>query len=164
MEIDSPAIRDGAAIWRIARDSRTLDLNPSYSYLLWCRDSAATSVVARGADGEVIGFVTGYIRPDRPRVLAVRQVAVDQAQRGRGIAATLLDGLTTKAGAAGGLDAVETTITPDNHASIRLFTSFAQRHGAAVDRTVLFSSELFPEAGHLPEFLHRIGPPAPPPP
>ncbi|CAO0837892.1 L-2,4-diaminobutyric acid acetyltransferase OS=Streptomyces microflavus OX=1919 GN=ectA_1 PE=3 SV=1 [Streptomyces microflavus] len=61
-------MEDGAAIWRIARDSEVLDLNSSYSYLLWCRDFAATSAVARGEDGEPIAFVTGYIRPEpRPR-------------------------------------------------------------------------------------------------
>ncbi|MFG2873460.1 diaminobutyrate acetyltransferase [Streptomyces sp. NPDC048337] len=157
-QIDSPAIRDGAAIWRIARDSKTLDLNSSYSYLLWCRDFAATSAVARGADGELVGFVTGYVRPDRPRVLVVWQIAVVQEQRGQGIAAALLDALTARVAAAGGLDAVETTITPDNDASMRLFASFAQRHGAGIDRTVLFDSEHFPEGGHLPEVLFRIGP------
>jgi L-2,4-diaminobutyric acid acetyltransferase len=156
--IDSPGIRDGAAIWRIARDSRTLDLNSPYSYLLWCRDFAATSVVARGVDGEPVGFVTGYVRPDHPRVLVVWQVAVDREHRGQGMAAALLDALAARVAAGGGLDGVETTITPDNEASIRLFTSFAERHGAGVDRTVLFGGELFPEGGHLPEVLFRIGP------
>ncbi|MGY5138554.1 diaminobutyrate acetyltransferase, partial [Streptomyces nigrescens] len=41
-KLDTPRVEDGAAIWRIARDSKTLDLNSSYSYLLWCRDFAAT--------------------------------------------------------------------------------------------------------------------------
>ncbi len=60
-------MEDGAAIWRIARDSKVLDLNSSYSYLLWCRDFAATSAVARGENGEPIAFVTGYLRPTAPR-------------------------------------------------------------------------------------------------
>src|SRR5437879_5926964 len=50
--LDTPTVEDGAAIWRIARDSQTLDLNSSYSYLLWCRDFARTSVVARDDRGE----------------------------------------------------------------------------------------------------------------
>lgn len=66
LKLDTPRVDDGAAIWRIARDSEVLDLNSSYSYLLWCRDFAATSVVARGADGEPVGFVTGYLRPEAP--------------------------------------------------------------------------------------------------
>src|SRR4051812_21947835 len=83
LEIATPRVEDGAAIWRIARDSEVLDLNSSYSYLLWCRDFAATSVVARGSDGEPVAFVTGYVRPDRPEALVVWQVAVDHAHRGR---------------------------------------------------------------------------------
>ncbi|WP_432007473.1 diaminobutyrate acetyltransferase [Streptomyces parvus] len=158
LSIDAPRVEDGAAIWRIARDSQVLDLNSSYSYLLWCRDFAATSVVARGESGEPIAFVTGYIRPDRPQTLVVWQVAVDAAHRGKGLAATLLDALTVRVAADQGLSSVETTITPDNTASERLFTSYAQRHDVALEREVLFDGDLFPEGTHLPEVLYRIGP------
>ncbi|MEV6837491.1 diaminobutyrate acetyltransferase [Streptomyces sp. NPDC051133] len=156
--IDRPAVTDGAALWRLAKDSKTLDLNSSYSYLLWCRDFAGTSAVARGADGEPVGFVTGYVRPDRPGTLLVWQVAVDSAHRGHGIAAALLDGLTARLAAERGITDVETTITPGNTASERLFTSFAARHGAQVGREVLFSADLFPDGPHDPEVLYRIGP------
>ncbi|MCM2577542.1 diaminobutyrate acetyltransferase [Streptomyces meridianus] len=156
LKLDAPRLEDGSALWRIARDSRVLDLNSSYSYLLWCRDFAATSVVARDADGDPVGFITGYLRPDQPQTLFVWQVAVDEAQRGRGLAGALLDGLAARVCAAHGVRALETTITDDNAASIRLFTSFAQRHHASVNRDVLFDS--FPDEGHDPEVLYRIGP------
>ncbi|MFJ3310233.1 diaminobutyrate acetyltransferase [Streptomyces sp. NPDC086549] len=161
--IDRPEVTDGAALWRLAKDSGTLDLNSSYSYLLWCRDFAGTSAVARGAGGGPVGFVTGYIRPERPRTLLVWQVAVDAAHRGRGIAAALLDGLTARLGAERGITRVETTITPDNTASERLFTSYAARHGASVTREVLFDAGLFPDGPHEPEVLYRIGPLTPHP-
>ncbi|MGW0205652.1 diaminobutyrate acetyltransferase [Streptomyces sp. NPDC003233] len=156
--IDQPAVTDGAALWRLAKDSKTLDLNSSYSYLLWCRDFAGTSAVARGADGEPVGFVTGYVRPEHPRTLLVWQVAVDSGHRGLGIAAALLDGLTARLVAERGVTDVETTITPGNTASERLFTSFAARHGARLERAVLFPAELFPDGPHDPEVLYRIGP------
>ncbi|MEU9983989.1 diaminobutyrate acetyltransferase [Streptomyces sp. NPDC050856] len=155
--IDTPRVEDGAAIWRIARDSEVLDLNSSYSYLLWCRDFAATSLVARGADGEPIAFVTGYVRPQRPETLVVWQVAVDRAHRGRGLAGVLLDALTARVRGQG-VHTVETTVTPDNTASDRLFTSYAERRGAALEREVLFDGDLFPEGTHQPEVLYRIGP------
>ncbi|WP_069771181.1 MULTISPECIES: diaminobutyrate acetyltransferase [unclassified Streptomyces] len=158
LRIDRPSVADGASLWRIAKESRTLDLNSSYSYLLWCRDFAATSAVARAEDGEPVGFVTGYVRPEDPRTLLVWQVAVDSAYRGRGLAAALLDGLTARLAAERPLTAVETTITPGNTASERLFTSYAERHGAAVTREVLFDTGLFPDGPHDPEVLYRIGP------
>ncbi|MFJ2772942.1 diaminobutyrate acetyltransferase [Streptomyces sp. NPDC087300] len=158
LRLESPAVADGAAIWRIARDSKVLDLNSSYSYLLWCRDFAATSVVARDDHGEVAGFITGYIRPEHPETLLVWQVAVDHDQRGRGLAGALLDGLTRKVAAGHPLRTVETTIAPSNTASERLFLSYARRHGTSVAREVLFDAGIFPDEGHEPEVLYRIGP------
>ncbi|MEU0525809.1 diaminobutyrate acetyltransferase [Streptomyces niveus] len=176
--IDAPRVEDGAAIWRIARDSEVLDLNSSYSYLLWCRDFAATSVVARdtrsvassdtgtdtgsgpgsGPDGAPIAFVTGYIRPERPEALVVWQVAVDRAHRGKGLAGTLLDALTRRVTEEQGITSVETTVTPDNIASDRMFHAYSERHGATLEREVLFDGGLFPDEGHQPEVLYRIGP------
>lgn len=148
---DSPGIADGADIWRIARDCGTLDLNSSYAYLLWCRDYSATSRVAR-IDGRPVGFVIGYPRPSAPGVLLVWQIAVDADQRGRGLAAALLDSVVEQ-----GFRQVETTITADNRASTALFTSFAKRWGAEIRRQPLFTTELFPDQ-HEPEDLYRIGP------
>lgn len=144
-------------MWRIARESGSLDLNSSYSYLLWCRDFSDTSMVARGSSGAPVGFVTGYVRPSQPETLVVWQVAVDRDFRGRGLAGALLDGLATHACAERGIRGLETTITPDNAASDKLFRSFARRRGAAVDREVLFHGEHFPD-GHEPELLYRIAP------
>ncbi|MEU8590617.1 diaminobutyrate acetyltransferase [Streptomyces sp. NPDC048664] len=159
LRIDRPDVADGAALWRIAKDSRTLDLNSSYSYLLWCRDFADTTVVVRDdSDGRPVGFVTAYLRPDRPRTLLVWQVAVDSAYRGQGLAARLLDGLTERVVRQHGVNGIETTITPGNTASERLFLSYARRHGATVDREVLFETGQFPDGPHDPEVLYRIGP------
>ncbi|MFJ2610152.1 MULTISPECIES: diaminobutyrate acetyltransferase [unclassified Streptomyces] len=161
LQIDRPSLADGAALWRIAKDSKALDLNSSYSYLLWCRDFAATSAVARAEDGEPVGFITGYVRPDRPHTLLVWQVAVDESHRGRGLAGALLDGLAARTVAELGITTVETTITPGNTASERLFESFAERNDARLEREVLFGTGLFPDEPHEPEVLHRIGPLAP---
>ncbi len=158
LNIGTPRVEDGAAIWRIARDSKALDLNSSYSYLLWCRDFAATSLVARDAAGEPLAFVTGYLRPERPGTLVIWQIAVDGEHRGQGLARALLDTLTVRTAGPHGVRAVETTVTPDNTASDRLFTSYAERHGAPLERKVLFNGGLFPDGAHQPEILYRIGP------
>lgn len=153
MELSEPRAADGAAMWRLARDSAVLDLNSSYAYLLWARDFAATSVVARVGD-DTAGFVSGYRRPDEPTTLMVWQVAVDEAHRGRGLARRMLDELTRRCA---DVDHVETTITADNEASIALFGSYAAAHDAPLERTPLFRAEDFPD-GHDEELLFRIGP------
>lgn len=155
VSIASPQLSDGAALWRIARDSGSLDLNSSYAYLLWCRDFADTSVVARHQD-TAVGFVTGYLRPTSPRTVLVWQVAVDAAYRGRGLAAQMLDGLLDRL-LPTGVRYLETTVTQDNTASNRLFTSLAARRSADIDRSELFGVDDFPD-GHDAEFRYRIGP------
>lgn len=152
MTIRRPTLDDGAAMWRMARDSKVLDVNASYAYLLWCRDFAGTSVLAT-VDDRPAGFVTGYARPDRPDVLMVWQVAVDAEHRGRGLAGRMLHELADRVRPA----ALETTITADNEASIALFTGFARDHDAEVAREPLFDAALFPD-GHDGELLFRIGP------
>lgn len=153
VEFDIPVVPDGCEMWRLAVASGVLDANSRYAYLLWCRDFAATSVVARSS-GAVVGFVTGYRRPDEPGTLVVWQVAVDAAVRGRGVAAGMLDVLFAWVP---DIDHLETTITPDNVGSDALFMGFARRCGAAVEQHELFSRELL-GGTHEPEILYRIGP------
>ncbi|RZQ61744.1 diaminobutyrate acetyltransferase [Amycolatopsis suaedae] len=159
--IESPTKADGAALWRIARDSRKLDLNSAYAYLLWCHDFADTSVVAR-VDGEAVGFVIGYRKPSAPQTLLVWQVAVDASQRGKGLAGELLDALFDRV-TRQGVRYLDTTITPDNEASIRLFSSFAKRWDTDLEHSELFSAADFPDddGEHQPEDLYRIGPLSP---
>ncbi|NLE82836.1 MAG: diaminobutyrate acetyltransferase [Rhodococcus sp.] len=150
----SPQIADGVRLWEIARNTEVLDLNSSYAYLLWCRDFSRTSVVSVVAD-EVVGFVTGFIRPAAPHTVMVWQVAVDADQRGKGLAgrmlSELLDRLTPD-----GVTHLETTISPDNEASIALFTALARRRNTTITRQDLFLPENFPD-GHEAEDLYTIG-------
>lgn len=139
-------------MWRLARDSRSLDLNSSYSYLLWCRDFAGTSAVVR-VEGDVIGFLTGYLRPTQPDTLVVWQITVSEAHRGRGFATALLDTVLRRTGARH----LEATVTSDNDSSIAMFRALAARWGAGLTGNQLFSGDQFPD-DHAAEFLFRIGP------
>lgn len=156
--IECPTKADGAALWRIARDSKKLDLNSPYAYLLWCRDFSDTSVVAR-MDGQAVGFVIAYRRPEAPDTALVWQVAVDASERGRGLGRALLDELFTRL-VGRGVRYLESTITPDNKASVKLFTSFAQRWSAELESSTLFARSDFPDDNdlHEQEDLFRIGP------
>ncbi|MFI5783620.1 diaminobutyrate acetyltransferase [Nocardia sp. NPDC051570] len=132
-----------------------LDANSSYAYLLWCRDFRATSVVVE-IGGDIAGFTTGYLRPQAPDVLFIWQVAVDHAYRGRGLGVAMLDHLVNNL-AAQGISTLETTVSPDNEASLAMFASLARRREAQLTRQVLFEPQDFPD-GHESEDLYRIGP------
>ncbi|HET9874515.1 MAG TPA: diaminobutyrate acetyltransferase [Mycobacterium sp.] len=153
--IRTPTVADGPALWQMAKDSVALDVNSHYAYLLWCRDFAATSVIAE-VDRCPAGFITGYRRPEQPATLMVWQVAVDATHRGAGIAGRMLDHLAAQL-LPDGVTHLETSITPDNEASQRLFIAFARRWDASLQRSELFGAGLFPDA-HLGEELFRIGP------
>lgn len=149
-----PNVNNGADMWRVARDSQKLDLNSSYAYLLWAEDFAETSAVAT-VDGQVVGFVIGYLRPQRPDTLLIWQIAVDGSQRGKGLAGKLLDHLLERLGES--VRYLDTTVTPDNAASIALFESLAKRWSATIENARLFEAEQFPDE-HEAEDLYRIGP------
>lgn len=156
IQIESPVVDDGVELWRLARESQVLDVNSRYAYLLWCRDFADTTVIARrGEDDPALGFITGYRRPEVPDTLFVWQVAVDERARGEGLAGRMLDTLVEQQD--GDVHHLETTITPDNESSIALFTKFAKRWRAGIDRKELFDEELLGD-DHLPEMRFRIGP------
>jgi diaminobutyrate acetyltransferase len=163
ISIAEPALVDGPHLWRLARDSRVLDLNSSYAYLLWCRDFAGTSVVAK-IDGNVVGFVTGYLRPVAPDRVMVWQVAVDARQRGRNLASRMLHTLVDRLWPRG-VRWLQATVSPSNEASIRLFSALARDCGTGIERYALFAPEDFPADGpdgHEAEDLYVIGPFPPP--
>lgn len=150
-----PARSDATRLWEIAADSAVLDVNSSYSYVLWCHDFAATSIVAE-VDGRPIGFVTGYRRPSEPSTLMVWQVAVDDSHRGHGIAATMLHQLLDHVESSW-MTALHTTISPDNVGSQRLFASVARDRGLRLTRRELFGASDFPDS-HEREDLYLLEP------
>jgi L-2,4-diaminobutyric acid acetyltransferase len=152
LDIREPTVRDGAHVAQLAARAGSLDVNTPYAYVLWCRDFAGTSIVARSGP-ETVGFITGYCRPVEPSVLFVWQVAVDPVHRGRRVAGAMLDALVDRVGPTH----VEATVTDDNRPSLRLFTAFAERRGAPLLRSPLFGTDLFPDS-HDAEDLLRIGP------
>ncbi|MCA1672374.1 MAG: diaminobutyrate acetyltransferase [Actinobacteria bacterium] len=157
--IAEPESTDGPQLWRLARDSGVLDVNSSYAYLLWCRDFASTSAVAR-VEGTVVGFVTGFLRPNAPDTVMIWQVAVDADQRGRNLAGRMLHAIVDRLSPQG-VRWMHTTVSPSNEASIRLFTALARDRGTEIERRELFAPEDFPadEPGdHEAEDLYVIGP------
>lgn len=133
-----------------------LDLNSSYSYLLWCDYFSETSIVAKD-DGKVVGFVSGFVKPNTKDTLFIWQVAVDESQRGKGIASRMLEALLKREGCKD-VSYIETTITPSNEPSQNLFKRIAKDLSAPLEVFDCFKANQFPEQGHEDELLHKIGP------
>ena len=155
LTLEAPDVADGPGMLALTERAENLDVNSGYHYLLWCRDFADTTVVARDAD-RLAGFITGYRRPAAPDTFFVWQVAVDDAYRRRGLAGRMLNHLFSELRPLG-VRFVEATVTPGNKASKRLFESFAEANETNLAVDVLFSEREL-GSGHEPELLHRIGP------
>lgn len=151
-----PRLSDGPAVHALVRRCEPLDLNSPYSYLLLCTDFAATCAVAE-RDGELVGFVSGYLKPADPRVLFIWQVAVSPAARGLGVGKGLLRAVLDRP-ACVCVEHLDTTVTPSNAASWAMFHSLARERGARCTRQPIFRAEDFGEETHEEEHLLRIGP------
>lgn len=152
-----PQQNDGAALYGLIAACPPLDLNSIYAYLLQCLHHSQTSVVAE-VDGKIVGAITAYIPPQQPDTLFVWQVAVASEQRGHGLGRRMLQHLLTECIGQRGLRWMETTISPSNIASNKLFTNFALQHDAGCSVTPLFAADDFGESGHEEECLYKIGP------
>lgn len=144
------------ALHRLVSACAPLDTNSSYCNLLQCSHFKATSIAAIH-NGDLVGSVTGYRIPDRPDTLFIWQVAVHPVARGQRLARTMLRHLLSNLSAQGILF-VETSITPDNEASWKLFAGFATEHFADSVRSVMFEKTTHFQGAHDTECLLRIGP------
>lgn len=151
-----PTPADGAEIHALVARCRPLDLNSRYAYLLLGAHFAQSCVHAVSG-GKTVGFVSAYRLPERPDVIFVWQVAVDPAMRGRALAVTMLRELLARP-AVRGCRWLETTVSPSNAASRRVFAKLAQGLAAPLTETACFGAEDFGAEDHEEERLIRIGP------
>lgn len=151
-----PQLNDATAIWNLIRRCPPLDVNSGYAYLLLCEHFADTCVVCE-VDEEIVAFVSGLIPPNKPDCLFVWQVAVDQRMRGKKLGAAMFRQILGRQFCQH-VKSLETTVSPSNVASRRMFGSFAKSLGADIHEGPYFDSALIPESEHESENLITIGP------
>ncbi|MBZ5877629.1 MULTISPECIES: diaminobutyrate acetyltransferase [Chromohalobacter] len=154
--IRKPTTDDGWGIYELVKACPPLDVNSGYAYLLLATQFRDTCAVATDEEGEIVGFVSGYVKRNAPDTYFLWQVAVGEKARGTGLARRLVEAVLMRSGM-GDVRHLETTITPDNEASWGLFKRLADRWQAPLNSREYFSTgQLGGE--HDPENLVRIGP------
>jgi L-2,4-diaminobutyric acid acetyltransferase len=157
MLVRNPIVADGARMWRLAAESKVLDVNSSYAYLLLATHFSSTCAIAEENDGALLGFAGAYRIPQQHDVLFLWQIAVTEAARGRGVALAMLKWLLNQK-AAEGVTAFETTVTPSNAPSRALFERFAKDLDATLEIRTGFPQSVFPDDSHEEEQLFHIAP------
>ncbi|WP_010324282.1 diaminobutyrate acetyltransferase [Marinobacterium stanieri] len=157
INLRKPKATDGFALHKLVERCAPLDPNSVYCNLLHCSHFADTAVAAEDESGELVGFISGYCPPARPDTLFVWQVAVDARCRGKKLGQKMLLELAERL-APKGVQYIETTITPGNIASEKLFAGVFAALSAPVERSVLFSKEEHFAGLHDDEVLYRAGP------
>lgn len=151
-----PTLEDGMGVYRLVESCPPLDGNSSYCNLLQSSHFSATSVAAKLED-DLVGFISGYIIPDRPNTLFIWQVAVSENARGVGLASRMLADILSRPECAQ-VEYLETTITQDNKASWALFEGLAKKLSVNLQRSNWMDKERHFSGLHDSETLVRIGP------
>ncbi|MCM5556926.1 diaminobutyrate acetyltransferase [Pleomorphomonas sp. JP5] len=154
--VRAPRADDGPSVWRLIDSTPSLDRNSLYCNLLQCSHFAQTCAIAE-LNGEVVGWLSGYVPPGRDDTLFVWQVCVGRKARGQGVAKALI-GEVLGRDASRGIRYLECTITEDNAASWALFGSVARAMGAQIQRSELFSRDTHFDGTHDSEMGVTIGP------
>ncbi len=152
-----PTKEDGAAIWQLVKESKVLDLNSSYLYIMLSEYFSDTCAIAE-IDGTLAGFVTGYKLPNHPETLFIWQIAIAEDQRGKGLGKKLLRELLAMESTQG-IKYVEATVSPSNEPSKALFYGLARDRGCQCHVTEGFPEGLFPQGkAHEAEDNFKVGP------
>ncbi len=149
-----PTSKDGPVMHSIAEDTGVLSVNSTYAYTLMSRHFSETCIIGE-QDGEVVAYIIGYTEPQAPDTLFVWQIGVAGQCQGKGIGKEMLIALINQCKPR----FLESTITRDNTASIKVFSSL----GAAFHTEHHFSQAPYFQkeelgTGEEAEHLMRIGP------
>ena len=151
-----PQLADGLALYELVKACPPLDLNSSYLYFLQASHFAETCLLAE-QNGEIVGFVSAYLRPDSAQDLFIWQVAVASQARGKGLGRQLVSQLiATQITKGQPLKSVSCTISPSNLASQGLFKSLAEQHRLLMECQPFIATEQFGSQGHEAEDVYTL--------
>ncbi len=147
---------DGKEIWHLIKNTGVLDLNSSYNYLMWAKYFDQTSVVVE-RNKKIVGFISGFIQPNKPDHLFIWQVAVYDSERKKGLALSMLKAIL-KRSTCKDVHYLEATVSPSNKASAALFKKLAVELKTNCQITECFTVNQFTVIEHEAENFFTIGP------
>ena len=115
----NPKKENAKEIFTLIKDTKILDLNSEYLYLLQTTHFSDYCCVAL-LENKVVGFVSGYIHPQHADVYFVWQVGVDSSMRGQGLASQMILNVLNRENLKN-INYVHTTISQSNLASQKEF-------------------------------------------
>ncbi|GFZ89163.1 hypothetical protein GCM10010978_30730 [Compostibacillus humi] len=125
---------------------------------MWCEIFSETSIVVIHRKTEqLVGFISGFIHPEKENTLFIWQVAVHESERGKKLGTKMLFELL-KRECCRDVRFVEATVSPSNIPSKRLFLGLARKCRTNWKIKDYFTSEDFPQENHEDELLFQIGP------
>ncbi len=154
IRLRKPTVEDGSDVWELISACKPLDENSMYFNLIQCDHFADTCILAE-REGEVVGWISGHIPPEKPDALFVWQVAVSAEARGLGLAGRMLRALFDRDELAD-VTRIETTITRDNKPSWGLFRAFAKKRGGMLTYAPHFERGAHFDGNHATEYLVNI--------
>jgi L-2,4-diaminobutyric acid acetyltransferase len=155
-EIRAPHPADGPDVWKLIDRTPSLDKNSLYCNLLQCSHFASTCALAE-QDGVVVGWLSGYVPPERNDTLFVWQICVGDEARGQGLAKRMVGEVLARPGSEP-IRRIECTITEENTPSWALFGSIARALHAQMLQAEHFSQSVHFDGSHDSELAVSIGP------
>lgn len=152
----SPDLSHAKDILGLVNTTQRLDANSQYAYALWCTHFAEQSIVAI-ANGEVIGFLTGFRSPRNPGTYFLWQTATRPRHGVAGLGVDMIAHAVERE-IARGADRIEASVDQDNKAIRVLMKTLAKRFGGRIEEELLYPGSLLAGEGHdhHDEILMRI--------
>ena len=154
VRLRKPTVEDGSDVWALISACKPLDENSMYFNLIQCDHFADTCILAE-REGQIVGWISGHIPPEKPETLFVWQVAVSPEARGLGLAGRMLRALFDRPELAD-VSRIETTITRDNKPSWGLFRAFASKRDGTLTHAPHFERGTHFDGAHATEYLVEI--------
>ncbi|OCL97232.1 diaminobutyrate acetyltransferase [Arcobacter porcinus] len=148
--LKKPDKSNSKEIFKIIKESKTLDLNSEYLYLLLSthfKDSCSLAFI----NGELASLVLAYYLPNETKTLFIWQIATKEKFRGKNLTLKILEDIVSRKE----INKLITTVSPDNIASRKIFEKFARNNNSEIKKSILFSKDDFINS-HEDEVLFTI--------